>query len=486
MVRVLVVDDEPAVLKLVAGVLAADKAQVTTADSFRAGLACVEAAELDVAIIDKNLPDGNGLELIRQLKQRRPEAEAILITGYASLDSAIEAVEVGAFEYVLKPFDDVHALRWKVRNAAERGRLRRLERQLLQAQKMEALGRLASSLAHDFNNLLCVILAGANAASELVRSGAAPSEVNEQLHAIETSVDAASRLTRQLLAFSRRPAGAPEVLDVNEVVTELATLLGRLVGEDRRLEVALAPPLPPVEIARTQLEQLLVNLVMSARDAMPKGGLVSVRVAPCDGGVALRVTDACEPSGAAHPLGDPFFGTDTGPAMGIVLAIVERAGGTIAVESHSTGTSFCITLPASTKPLTRRPESSGGFPESVGETVLIADDDDGVRALLQRTFTRAGYLVQTARNAADATVKFQSLDGDVDLLVTDLIMPQMGGHELAARLKRMRPGLKVIYLSGYAPGELAEAGVQPTDGPLLSKPFSVEELGRAVRSALQR
>jgi CheY-like chemotaxis protein len=461
MLRVLVVDDEPQVVKLVSGVLAEDAA-VVTADSYAGALA--QLAGVDVAIVDKNLPDGSGLELIRQLKQKRPEAEAILITGYASLESAIEAVSAGAFEYVLKPFDDVHAIRLKVRNAAERSRLKRVERQLLQAQKMEALGRLADSVAHDFNNLLCVILDGASSVSELVASGAPAEELRERLSAITTAVEQASRLTRQLLAFSRRPAGAPEVLDLNEVITELATLLSRLVGEDRRLEVSLEPGLPPIKIARAQLEQVLLNLVVNAR-----GGIVMLGSSRAPGGVSLRVIE----NGA-------------GGDVSVVRGIVEAAGGTVAVDSQAGGTTVRITLPASAEPLVRAERDKGAFPESVGETVLIADDDEGIRSLLSRHFTRAGYLVATARNAADATVKFQSLGGDVDLLVTDVIMPQMNGSELASRLKRVRPGLKVIYLSGHAPGELEEAGVKPTDGQLLFKPFSADQLGRAVRQALGR
>jgi CheY-like chemotaxis protein len=465
MLRVLVVDDEPQVVRLVSGVLAADDAAVVTAGSFAGALETLGTVEVDVAIVDKNLPDGSGLELIRQLKQKRPEAEAILITGYASLESAIEAVEVGAFEYVLKPFDDVHALRVKVRNAAERGRLRQVERQLLQAQKMEALGRLADSVAHDFNNLLCVILDGASSASELIASGAPAEEVRERLSAITTAVEQASRLTRQLLAFSRRPAGLPEVLDLNEVVTELATLLSRLVGDDRELEVSLEPGLPPIKIARAPLEQVLLSLVVNAR-----GKNVMVGSSRAPGGVSLRMMES---SGA-------------GMDLAVVRGIVEAAGGTVAVESQAGGTTVRITLPASAEPVVRAERDKNAFPESVGETVLIADDDEGIRSLLSRHFTRAGYLVATARNAADATVKFQSLGGDVDLLVTDVIMPQMNGRELASRLRRVRPGLKVIYLSGHAPGELEEVGAKPTDGQLLFKPFSADELGRAVRHALGR
>jgi CheY-like chemotaxis protein len=474
MLRVLVVDDEAPVRQLLASVLGAEGVQLYEAHDHPSALEQIHTHELDVAIIDKNLPGGTGLDLIRTLKQRRPDAEAILITGYPSLESAIEAVEAGAYDYVLKPFDDLSAFRLKVRNAAEKVRLRRVEKQLMHGQKLEALGRLASGVAHDFNNLLCVMLNAATQAAEAVARGDVGAETRENLHAVLTAVDSATRLTRQLQAFSRRPTGTPEVLDVNEVVTDLATLLRRVVGEDRDLAVQLGGDLPSVKMPRTQLEQVLVNLVLNARDAIAPGGTVAVRTAGRPAGVELQVS---ERSGAGERVSSD---------LSIVLGIVQAAGGSMILSSdESGGASVRISLPACREARPPRAEPLG-FPDSLGETVLIADDDEGMRSLLERTFTRAGYLVATARNAADATVKFQSLGGDVDLVVTDLVMPQMSGRDLVSRLKRVRPSLGVIYLSGYTSSELLAQGLAADDGPLLHKPFSPEELGRAVRRALGR
>ncbi len=373
---------------------------------------------------------------------------------------------------------------------------RDLERQLLQAQKMEAIGKLAGGVAHDFNNLLMVI----SGRAELIANRSAEgTPVRRDADLISETSGRAARLTRQLLAFSRRQPFAARELDLNEVVGEMATMLRSLIGEDIEFVIDLGRDLPKVISDPSHIEQVVLNLVVNARDAMAHGGQLTLatrqvvsdgrdpRTPPAGRHVALTVSDTGVGMDEATRLHifEPFFTTKaagTGLGLSTVYGIVQQSGGHIAVDSApGAGTSFTICLPAiATAPArVRTPPDGTRLHETghAGATVLVVEDEDHVRELLREILEDHGFKVLSAARASEAVAQLQR--AHVDLLVTDLVMPQTGGRELAERLRVLTPDLRVLFMSGYA-------DVQPEAGEarLLAKPFTAQALIDAVHSAL--
>lgn len=487
--KVLIVDDEPLVRRLMRELFEDSGCELIEAANAAAGRAEAARTVPDVVLVDKNLPDGSGLDLIRALKADDPTLEIILITGYATLDSAIAAIEVGAFDYLVKPFPELQTVLLKVRSAADKTRLARLEAQHRHAQKMEALGRLAGGVAHDFNNMLSVMLACTHEALLDLKTNATGPHTEQALEDILVAVDSATRLTRQLLAFARRPVGRREALDVNGLITELRSMLVRVLGAEIELELALDPAIGAVMMARTHFEQLLTNLVVNARDAIDRRGTVTIATEVKDGQVVIAVRDT---GGGMTPdvvarIFEPFFttkaaGRGTGLGLAMVSAIVEEAGGTIRVDSQvGSGTTFRMTLPAVVREAVapRANDASATLPRARGERVLIVEDDEQLRDVLARMFQRTGYRVAVARDGQDAMQRFAEANGQIDLLVTDVVMPKRSGDELAALLMRERPSLKTLYISGHM--DHVEGG-----GEVLVKPFGERELAGAVRGLLRR
>ncbi len=491
--KVLIVDDEPVVRRLLREILDDADFELFEAGSVGEGRGLAAQCLPDVVLVDKNLPDGSGLELIRALKSDQPGLEAILITGYASIDSAIAAIAVGAFDYLVKPFPDLQTVLLKVRSAADKTRLARLEAQHRHAQKMEALGRLAGGVAHDFNNLLCIVMVCAGEALRDIKEGTIGPETTQALTDVLGSVDSATRLTRQLLAFSRRPSGKLELLDLNRVIEELRSMLSRVIGPEVELKLSLDPAVSVVRMSRTHLEQVLANLVVNARDAIDSHGTLTIGTAANAGEVVITVRDTGSgmvPDVAAR-IFEPFFttkavGRGTGLGLAMVRTIVEESGGNIAVESTpGVGTCFFIKLPATTASAgTSDPlEPRVTVPMSRGERVLIVEDDDCLRDVLTRVFQRTGYDVTAARDGDAALDCFASAGGAYDLLVTDMVMPRRSGGELAELLSRQRPALKTVFISGNA--EHIDASDGQHNHPFLAKPFSEHELGTVVRQLLR-
>jgi two-component system cell cycle sensor histidine kinase/response regulator CckA len=375
--------------------------------------------------------------------------------------------------------------------------------ELLQAQKMEAVGRLAGGVAHDFNNLLGVILGHA----ELLRLRLGPHHTGASaLEQVRLAAERGARLTRQLLAFSRRQVLQPRVLDLNAVIRGMEPMLGRLLGEDVQLVTALEEGLGRVRADEGQVEQVLMNLAVNARDAMPQGGTLTIRTAnagPDDGDPLLgtegarRVTITVSDSG--HGMDgatlsrafEPFFttkatGEGTGLGLATVYGIVQQSGGTIEVESApSKGATFRISLPrvegevqqASAPP----PGTAGG---GGAETLLLVEDDPALRAVTREVLEGAGYRVHVASRAEEALAVSEAHPAVIDLLLSDVVMPGRSGPELAAELLARRPGLRVLYTSGYTSDAIARHGLQEAGVRLLQKPFSPSDLLRAVREAL--
>lgn len=390
--------------------------------------------------------------------------------------------------------------------ARDISRERALEVQLAQAQRMEAVGRLAGGIAHDFNNILTAISGFAElAAAELPDDHPVAADIGQVLRAS----DRAAALTKALLAFSRRQVMQARTINLNEVVEGLAPMLGRLIGEDVELAVHLDPELGLTMADRAQLEQVIVNLAVNARDAMPKGGTLTMATANVDLDIsgARSHPDAAEgpyvslivsdtgigmtPDVVEHAF-EPFFttkerGKGTGLGLSTAVGIVAQSGGYVDVDSEpNVGSVFTINLPRyygeSTPEEVELPviQALGG-----PETVLVAEDEDAVREFVQRVLTGAGYRVFPAANGAKALALAAKLP-KLDLLFTDVVMPGMSGVQLAAALAETRPDLAVVYASGYAEEGVLRAALDDDHVPYLPKPFTADALIARIRDALDR
>ncbi len=382
---------------------------------------------------------------------------------------------------------------------------KRLEEQFRQAQKMEAVGRLAGGVAHDFNNLLTVI----NGYSDIT-IGRLPAEdpLRSHVEEVRKAGERAAGLTRQLLAFSRKQVLQPEVIDLNEVVRETEKMLRRLIGEDIVLRVALGPGLGSVEADPGQVEQVLMNLAVNARDAMPRGGKLTIGTenVHLDEGYAARhvsvapgryVMLAVSDTGAGMDeetrarIFEPFFttkgkGKGTGLGLSTVYGIVKQSGGHIWVYSEAgRGTTFKIYLPrvdAGAREHRPAAESAEGLTGT--ETILLAEDDELVRSMTRIILSDYGYRVLAAENGAAAISIFESTEEPIHLLLTDVVMPGISGRELADRLTRLRPETKVLYMSGYTDDAIVHHGVLEEGVNFLQKPFTPDALVCRVRDVL--
>ncbi len=381
---------------------------------------------------------------------------------------------------------------------------KQLEDQILQAQKMEAVGKLAGGIAHDFNNLLTVI----NGYCEILIAGLDPdSRIREPLEEIHNAGERAAALTRQLLAFSRKAVLAPVVLDLNDLLRNLHKMLARLIGEDIELKVVLNPTIWKVKVDPGQMEQVILNLVVNARDAMPQGGKLTIEIAniALDEDYANRhpetqqgfyvqiaVSDTGSGMDAATQarIFEPFFttkGPDQGTGLGlsVVHGIVKQSGGRVEVYSElGLGTTFKIYLPRTedeapvSRIISKKPSRRGS------ETVLLVEDETGVRLLARMILQRQGYNVLDAKNGEEALQLSMNHPGHIDILVTDTIMPRMSGLQLAQQLTKARPKMKVLFLSGYTDDAIVHHGIIDSDIPFLQKPFSSEGLANKVRDLL--
>jgi CheY-like chemotaxis protein len=369
---------------------------------------------------------------------------------------------------------------------------------------MEAVGRLAGGVAHDFNNLLTAILGYC----ELLLSDLEPGDHRRaDIVEIQKAGTSAAGLTRQLLAFSRKQIIEPTEFDVNEVVAGMRPMLGRLIGEDVKIVLSLRPEPAPVKADRGQVEQIIMNLAVNARDAMPGGGRLTIETANVvldqdyaathlsvkpGAYVALTMTD----TGAGMTpqiltrLFEPFFttkepGKGTGLGLAIVHGIVTQSGGCVNVSSEvGKGTSFKIYFPrADVTEAAGDALPSVARPDSGVQTVLVVEDAEGLRELASRLLERLGYAVLVAANADEAFRLFD-VNASIDVLLTDVVMPGASGSELTRQLVERRPALKVIYMSGYTEDTIAHYGILNPGFAFLHKPFTSETLGRKIREVL--
>jgi signal transduction histidine kinase/CheY-like chemotaxis protein len=380
-----------------------------------------------------------------------------------------------------------------------------LEDKLRQAQRMEAIGQLAGGIAHDFNNLLTTILSTCDLATQSM----APSHpLQEEIREIRLAGERAATLTRQLLAFSRKQLIEPQVLDLGAIVAQMETMLRRLIGEHIVFSTRIAPDLGRVRADAGQMEQVVLNLVVNARDAMPAGGTLVLELAnaesdpsPADAGtpgggpyVILTVRDDGVGMDAATQarIFEPFFttkgvGHGTGLGLASVYGIVQQHGGSIQVRSApGEGAELSVYLPRVAAPGPAIADREQRAEWRGGGTILLVEDDDAVLRSTSRTLRAKGYTVLEASNAAEAKQLLASCAGGVDLLITDVILPGLSGPQLAAELTRRQPSLRVLYISGYTGRELAPLGVLEPGTELLAKPFLSAELTDRVAQLLAR
>lgn len=497
--RVLMVDDESSIRRAVEIML--EDFTVVCAESVADAERCIASeAPFDVALVDKNLPDGTGLSLIPVLKKHSPLTPVILVTAYPTLGSAIESIELGVYDYLVKPFN-IRDLMLKVNNAADRTAL---ETRVRRAERLELVGQLAGSVAHDFNNLLTVLRTYTDFVREfLVEQRDGGLVVDQPLADIDELFRAYASVggvTRELLSFSGKQVLTPEPTSVNEVVERLQRTMLRTMEGRVKFETALDPDAPMVLVDVGQCEQMILNLVLNARDAMPDGGTITISTQGVeseagDGSpqMEVRVADTGMgiPAEQIEQIFEPFFttkGMEKGTGLGLasVRRVAETLGGSVHVESEvGRGTVFAIVLPGvSNVGLPVKHRSSLGPVIHKGKRVLVAEDDRALRESVRRILSHAGYVVVSA---ADGTEARQAVEVNPPALaILDIVMPGPRMEDLIARFRKTNPQLRLLLMSANAIASASDRAVTQ-DGerfPFLPKPFTQRALLEAVDRAL--
>ena len=431
------------------------------------------------------------------MEERKPLEEEVQVSPPGSAERWIH--------YQMVPLEDGVSLvvRDTTARREEEQDLHRREEQVRQSQKMEAIGRLAGGVAHDFNNLLTVIHGHGEL---LLRKLDAEHPWRRNLQEIGLASERASALTHQLLAFSRKQVLQPRTLDLGEVVERMSTLLQRLIGEDVELKLRIRGPLGSVRADPAQMEQVIVNLAVNARDAMPGGGVLDVELASAQldetytrgrpgmtpgSYVALSVGDNGQgmDEETQARIFEPFFttkepGKGTGLGLATVYGIVKQSGGFIWVYSEpGRGTTFKIYLPRVDQPAEPLYPRPGAAAVQGTETVLLVEDEEALRSLLRELLESFGYAVLEAGHGVEALSVVSAHPGTIHLVLSDMVMPQMTGRELADRLAVVRPGIKVLFMSGY-PAGAAPSHEVPPEASYIEKPFTADALAGAVRAVL--
>jgi signal transduction histidine kinase len=475
---------------------------VSTADE---ALARIAQGGHDVHLVDVRLEGVSGIEVMMRAIQGGSHAPIVLLADFGAATQEEEAFAEGAADYLVKGETTAPVMQRALRHAVERARvaaaLRESEARLVQAERMESLGRLAGGIAHDFNNLLTGIL---GYTSLLERDFEPDHPSRESIDAIRRSSELASRLTRQLLAYSRKQTLQPQPLDLNLVIEGLGEMLRRLLSEHLTFELSLSPDLPPVTGDRAQMEQVVMNLVLNARDATPPGGRIVVSTATAFVSEADAAIEGIERPGRYVVLGvedngrgippdvlvrifEPFFttkpaGTGTGLGLASAYGIVNQSGGFLRASSRAgAGTRISVYLPAGEE--APAAVAAPGQPSQGSETVLVVEDELAVRRYIGDTLTRFGYRPVLAESPGEALSLVSASGAPLALLLTDIVLPEMSGMHLAQRLTKMQPGLKVVFMSGYIDPRTGHAAL-PANASFLRKPFPPDELARVVRRVL--
>ncbi len=479
-------------------------------DNYKEGYERIAQRDHDVYLIDYRLGAESGLDLLRQMVEANHPAPIILLTGQGDRDVDMEAMRAGAADYLVKSQINPQLLERAIRYALERRREREqrinLENQLRQSQKMDAIGQMAGGIAHDFNNILTAIVSYAGISKYLVTED---HPVYQRLEGIEDAVKRAANLTRQLLAFASRQSTSSQIVNLNQLTVNISRLLRRLISADIELVTDLANDLAIIQADASQLEQVLVNLVVNARDAMPNGGTLTIRTSNVTLGekdikhylgivpgeyVLLSISDTgvgMSDELLSH-IFEPFFTTkEKGQGTGLGLAtcwgIVKRSKGIMLVDTTvGEGSCFNIYLPCTMEDDDERPLLTKKKRPSTGaETILFAEDEESVRLLVTDILRQQGYTVLHAKNGEEALSMVEGKEMEIDLLLSDVIMPRMGGVELAQTLQAHNPSCKILFISGYSEDAHAMQGILHTKSQFVKKPFSPALLAEKVRDVLE-
>jgi len=516
LLRLLHLEDDPIDAELITATLLEGNipCQSRTVDTRQAFVAALKEGWMDLILADYSIPGFDGMTALTLARQHCPDVPFLFVSATIGEELAIDAMHQGATDYVLKQrlgrlVPSVQRALRELDERAERKRaeeaLRQSEKQFRQSQKMEAVGRLAGGIAHDFNNLLTVIMGYSQVLlTELGPQHPLRGKIEETLKAGER----AATLIRQLLTFSSKQSLDPKILSLNTAVTSLESLLRRLIGEDIRFVCTLDPTNGRLRADQAQLEQVLVNLVVNARDAMPKGGTLTIETAqveltrspvyhltPLPPGlyVRLAVTDTgcgMDRKTQSH-IFEPFFttkeeGKGSGLGLSTVFGIVTQCGGAIDVISRvGHGTRFDLYFPSvESDILITAPTEPEGQPRRGTETILLVEDDPSVRILVRDELLKLGYQILEAKNGIEACLLATQQTASVQLLLTDIVMPGMGGRELAQHLSVIKPDLRTLFISGYMDDVGIMAGQEEGTSSFLQKPFTPEVLARAIRTLL--
>jgi len=514
-VRILILEDIPNDAELMEREL--HKARITftsqrveTKEDFSKALLEFEP---DIILSDYRLPQFSGLEALQMLKEQGTGVPFVLVTGSLSEEVAVECMKQGATDYILK--SSLMRLSAAVESALKRREaekqkeealeaLRHSQEQLRQAQKLEALGRLAGGIAHDFNNLLTVI---GGYADLLLNASALDDDSREKMAEVSEASERAAALVRQLLAFSRKQILQPEVLNPNEVLSSIAKMLRRLIGEHIEIAISLGEDVGKIYADPSQIEQILINLVVNARDAMPNGGKITIVTENVDLDqtyadmhiaikpgpyVMLAVSDSGVGMNAEtrEHIFEPFFttkevGKGTGLGLSMIYGIVKQSGGNIWVYSElGKGTTFKVYLPR----IDAKPTINKQVKEQSGirgtETILLVEDEEMVRRLTYNVLTSRGYRVLAAKNGDEAIAIGRNHAGSIDLLLTDVVMPGLGGKDLTNIIKSFRHEIGVLFMSGYTDDAIIHHGVLESGTNFIEKPFTADKLVAKVEQVL--
>jgi len=470
--------------------------------------AALRAQSFDVVLLDLGLPDSRDVASIQRVRAVAPAVPVVLLTGLDDEDLALRAARVGASDYLVKGQVDgrglVRTLRYAVERRQVEGQRDQLRDQLLHFQKLDLVGRVAGGVAHDLNNILSVILA----TSGLCADGLSPADpLRHDLEEIQAAAGRAASLTKKLLLFSRRDASTPRNVDLGAVAADMEKMLGRLLGEQVQVTTSCEDGVGSVSIDPGHLEQVLVNLAVNARDAMPQGGRLSVEVrgARLEGGgqrpdglppgdyVSLEVTDTGVgmPAEVRAHLFEPFFttkaaGLGTGLGLSTVYGIIGQAGGSIRFDSEvGKGTRFTILLPRVGGDAAPATPAAAWSTRRSGGTALVVEDDDALRRVARRVLESGAFKVIEARGAGEAFLAAEDPGLAIDLVLCDVVLPALDGKQVVERLQASRPGLRAVFMSGYSTADVERRGLVLSRWPFVHKPFSPAELMAAVAAAFR-